>query len=119
MQRSVPQQQCFIVYFSLVLKFSPRHFSLSSHSLAFLFCFAYHSLSCVSFFASLFVNASQRTNVRLVGAAQKLVKPVEVALVGILADTAALLQQVRVNRRANDKARAVKVNADEFALTRV
>jgi hypothetical protein len=44
---------------------------------------------------------------------------VKVALVRVLAHAAALLQQVRVNGRADDGARVVKVNADEFALMAV
>ena len=56
------------------------------------------------------------TDVALVGATQQLVEAVEVALVAVLAHAAALLQQVRVNGRANDKARAVKVDANELAL---
>lgn len=56
------------------------------------------------------------TDVRLVRAAQELVEAVKVALVGILAHAAALLQQVRVDGRTDDGARVVKVNADKFAL---
>ena len=57
-----------------------------------------------------------RTDVGLVGATQQLVKAVKVALVGVLPDAAALLQQVRVNGGTNDRAGVVKVNADELAL---
>ena len=55
-------------------------------------------------------------NVGLVRAGQQLVEGMEVALVAVLADGTGLLQQVGVDGGANDKARDVKVDADELAL---
>ena len=56
------------------------------------------------------------TDVLCISATKELVKPVEGAFALVLAHTARLFQQVRVNRRPNDKARSVKVDADKLAL---